>query len=144
MRNAIEHILERSNEQERFNKLLALTLTDCSREALWAEYTFTVKEWSKNPSGGVHGGVISSLFDTAMGITAVGLSGMNVTTTDLSVSFVRPMNGETYTYRAECSHLGKRMLRMTGKAFNAETGELCATAMASFMIIGSMEKPLRV
>lgn len=144
MRKEIEEVIESFQGQERFNKLLGLELLDCSREGLWAEYAFNVEEWCKNPSGGVHGGVICSLFDTSTGITAVGLSEMNVTTTDMSVSFVRPMNGNRYIFRAECSHQGKRMLRLTGKAFDAETGELCATAMASFMVIGSREKPLRV
>lgn len=144
MRKEIEEVIESFQGQERVNKFLKLELLDCSRDELWAEYTFDVEEWCKNPSGGVHGGIICTLFDTATGITAVGISGMNATTTDISVSFVRPMNGNRYIFRAECSHPGKRLLRLTGKAFDAETGQLCATAMASFMVIGSREKPLRV
>lgn len=131
-------------QPERFNYLLGLKLLDCSRTEGFVEYLFEAGEWSRNPSGGVHGGVISSLFDTATGLGAVGLTGMNVTTTDLTVSFLKPFKGTTFIFHIDYTSVGKKMVRGVGKAFDKESGLLCATSMASFMIIGSRDHALRV
>lgn len=131
-------------QPERFNHMLGLTLFDCSREEGFVEMTFTAGEWCRNPSGGVHGGVIASLFDTVTGMGAVGLTGMNVTTTDLTISFLKPFNEAEYLFHVDYTNVGRRMVRGVGKAFERKTGRLCATSMGSFMVIGSREKALQV
>ena len=131
-------------QPERFNHRLGLRLLDCSRKEAFVEMAFTAGQWCRNPGGGVHGGVIASLFDTTTGMGAVGLTGMNVTTTDLSVSFLKPFNNEEYIFHIDYTNVGRRMVRGMGKAFDKETGKLCATAMGSFMVIGSRDKDLQV
>lgn len=128
----------------RFNHMLGLQLLDCSREERWVEMIFEVGEWCKNPSGGVHGGVICSLFDTATGMGAVALTQMNVTTTDLSVSFLKPFTEQQYVFHIDYTNVGRRMVRAMGKAYEKESGKLCATAMGSFMVIGERSTALRV
>lgn len=131
-------------QPERFNYMLGLKLHDCSREEGWVEFLFEAEEWCRNPSGGVHGGVISSLFDTATGMGAVGLTGMNVTTTDLTVSFLKPFNGRRFLFHIDFTNVGRRMVRGVGKAFDRDSGKLCATSMGSFMVIGSRDNALQV
>ena len=141
----MEEIIEKSSQQpERLNAKLDLKMKDCSKEEGYAEFIFEVKEWCKNPYGGVHGGVISAVFDTTMGMGAVGMTKQFVTTTDISVSFLRAMNAETYIFRADYTQVGKRLVRCTGKAIDAETGEVAATAMASFMTLDSKPKGIQV
>ena len=106
-------------QPERFNHMLGLRLLDCSREEKWVEFLFAPDEWCRNPSGGVHGGVISSLFDTATGMGAVGLTGMNVTTTDLTISFLKPFNGAAYVFHIDFTNIGKRMVRGGGQGLRA-------------------------
>jgi len=141
----MEAIIESSALQPaRLNYKLGLELFDCSRQERFVEMTFKAKEWCKNPSGGIHGGVISSLFDTVTGMGAVGLTGMNVTTTDLTVSFLKPFNGEEFLFHVDYTNVGRRMVRGTGRAYDKATGKLCATSMGSFMIIGTRDKALQV
>lgn len=141
----LEALIRSSELQpERVNYRLGLKLLDCSREEGWADFLFVSDEWCKNPSGGVHGGIICSLFDTATGMGAVALTEKNVTTTELSVSFLKPFNGKEFLFHIDFTSVGRRMVRGMGKAFDRETGKLCATSMGSFMVIGERHKALQV
>lgn len=122
-------------EPMRLNRTMNLSLHDCSREEGYAEFNFEVKEWCRNPYGDVHGGATAAIFDASLGISAAALSGKRVTTTDMSVSYLRAMGGERYIFRGEFNQVGRRMIRCSGKAIDADTGKVCATAMASFMVL---------
>ncbi len=133
-----------ARQPERLNYLLGLSYLDCNIEEKWVEMTFEVEEWCKNPSGDVHGGIICSLFDTATGMGAVALTQMNVTTTDLSVSFLKPFSGTEYVFHIDYNNVGRRMVRAIGKAYDRQSGKLCATSMSSFMVIGERSEAMRV
>src|SRR5512133_2294305 len=64
----------------------------------------------RNYFGGTHGGLIATLVDTVCFFPRPFLpSGREVTTTNLSISFVRPSRvGDVLTSRAEVLHLGRR------------------------------------
>lgn len=141
----MEEIIEHSSLQpERLNAKLDLKMKDCSKDEKFAVFIFDVQEWCRNPYGGVHGGIISAVFDTAMGMGAVGMTKKFVTTTDISVSFLRAMNGGQYIIHVDYTQIGKRMVRCMGRAIDAENGEVAATAMASFMTIDSRPKGIQV
>ena len=141
----MEEVIDRSSLQpERLNAKLDLKMKDCSKEEQFAEFIFEVKEWCRNPYGGVHGGIISAVFDTTMGMGAVGMTKQFVTTTDINVSFLRAMNADKYIFRIDYTQVGKRLVRCMGKAIDAETGEVAATAMASFMTLDSKPKGIQV
>lgn len=141
----IESILEDNRQQtERLNCRLNLQLLECSTEERFVEFAFDVKEWCLNPYDGVHGGAICTLFDTGLGMGAVAITQKMVSTTDISVSFLKPMNGNRYIIRADYTQVGRRMVRCTGKAIDAETGVVCATSMASFVLTEDRKKGLQV
>ena len=141
----MEEIIDNSSKQpDRLNAKLNLKLKDCSKEEAYAEFIFDVQEWCRNPYGGVHGGIISAVFDTTMGMGGVGMTKRFVTTTDFSVSFLRPMNGEQYIFRIDYTKIGKTLIRCTGKAIDTATGEVAATAMASFMSLETKPKGIQV
>ncbi len=132
----IQSIIQGNMQQpERLNARLKLRLADCSigEKGKKVSYLYDAEEWGLNPYGGVHGGVICSLFDTGMGIGAVALSGKMVSTADISVSYLKPMNGKQFRFDIEYTNVGKRMIRCIGKAVDTATGVVCATAMASFV-----------
>ena len=79
-----------------------------------------------------------------LGMGAVAITQKMVSTTDISVSFLKPMNGKRYIIRAEYTQIGRRMARSVGKAIDAETGVVCATSMASFVLTESRAKGLQV
>ena len=129
---------------QRLNALLDLKLLDGSREEMWAEYEFEAKDWCRNPYGGVHGGIICSIIDTGMGLTCATYSNKYVSTTDLSVSYLKPMMNSQYRIRVELTQAGSRMIRCIAKVSDAESGMLCATGMGSFITAGDREKGARV
>lgn len=143
----IEDILVKTRVQEdRLNARLNLQLAGCGceEEETFAAFAFDVKEWCLNPYGGVHGGAICSLFDTSMGVGAVALSQKMVSTTDITVSYLKPMNGSRYIFRCTYTQVGRRMIRCMGEARDAESGLLCATAMASFVVTENKLRGLQV
>ena len=129
---------------QRLNALLNLQLLDGSREEMWAEYAFEADEWCRNPYGGVHGGIIASIIDTGMGMTCATFSNKYVSTTDLSISYLKPMMNCRYRIRVELTQVGSRMIRCMARVSDAESGMLCATGMGSFILGGDREKGARV
>lgn len=143
----IEDILVKTRmHEDRLNARLNLQLENCGCEGseTYAAFGFDVKEWCLNPYGGVHGGAICSLFDTSMGVGAVALSQKMVSTTDITVSYLKPMNGKRYIFRTTYTQVGRRMIRCMGEARDADTGLLCATAMASFVVTENKMRGLQV
>ena len=131
-------------QPERMNARLTLQLLDCSREEKWSELEFHAGEWCRNPYGGVHGGMIASIIDTSMGFTSAAYSNKYVSTTDLSVSYLKPMMGERYHIFVEITQAGSRMVRCMAKVKDAETGAICATGMGSFILGNDRSKGARV
>ena len=74
----------------------------------------------------VHGGVIASLLDNAMGVAAMtALPGIDTVTAGLNVHFVAPAKGGLVTAEAEIVHRGRRTLTLTGTVAD-ECGTVCA------------------
>ena len=148
LRYNIERLLARNAEQsDRFNYCLGMEVLDCDTEGPggpWVEYSYVPKTLHQNPYGGVHGGIISSLVDTCGGTGAVALTDKAVTTTDLSVSFLRACNGARYVVRMEYTHVGRKLVSTIAKMIDADTGELCATGMLTYMALEGKPIGLRV
>ena len=124
---------------ERMNQQLGLKLLDCSREELFVDFAFdNDREVWLNPYGGVHGGVICTLFDTCMGYGAAALSNGFVSTTDLSVSYLARMSGDAFNMHIDYNHIGKRLLNATCRFTVPETGKVCAVAQGTFYILGDL------
>lgn len=94
-----------------------------------------LKEHHMNTGGRVHGGVLTSLADTAAGVAvrSVRPEGKLSATTDLSISFIRPPLGETIEAHAEVIHAGKRLFRTEIAVFS--DGKLVAKTTATFMLV---------
>jgi uncharacterized protein (TIGR00369 family) len=103
------------------------------------EATFEVEpaEFHFNPLGTVHGGVISTLLDSALGcaVQTKLANGLAYTTVDLNVSFIRPVTlatGRLYA-RAETVNVGRRVGTARSTLEDAD-GKLYATATCSCLI----------
>lgn len=135
-----EHIIEvleaAKKQPNRMNASLGLILEKCSVEPeVTVEYIYNVKDLHRNPYNWVHGGIISSLMDYAIGAAAVAYTGHLVATTDMATSFVKAMIGDKYRIKGEFTHAGSSRLNGSVKIFDYETGELCATAQVGFAIL---------
>ena len=94
-----------------------------------------LKAHHMNTGGRVHGGVLTSLTDTAAGVAvrSVRPEGKSSATTDLSISFIRPPLGKTIEAHAEVIHAGKRLFRTEICVYSDE--KLVAKTNATFMIV---------
>jgi uncharacterized protein (TIGR00369 family) len=91
-----------------------------------------------NPIGLVHGGLLATLLDSAMGCAVHSRlpAGAGYATTDLHVHLVRPVTQETgkLVCEARVVHLGSRMATAEGRVEGAG-GRLFAHATTTCMII---------
>jgi uncharacterized protein (TIGR00369 family) len=100
-------------------------------------FAFLPAEFHYNPIGSVHGGVLSTLCDSACGCAVQSLlpAGTYYTSLDLSVKFLRPVTADTGRLLCEgtVTHMGGRSAlaeaRLTGP-----DGKLYAHATSSCMV----------
>ncbi len=124
--------------QKRLNALLNLHLKSGLVTDETAVFGFVPEDWCLNHYDGVHGGITASVFDTCMGFTAHAACGALVTTTNLSLDFLRPMTGKSYTVYVEYTHIGRTLISEYARMVDDATGELCAVCTGSYMIIGKV------
>jgi uncharacterized protein (TIGR00369 family) len=94
-----------------------------------------LKPFHLNNGGRVHGGVLTSLADTAAGVAVRSKrpDGKLSATTDLSIAFIRPPTGDRLLATAEVIHAGKRLFR-TEISIHCDE-KLIAKTSATFMIV---------
>lgn len=103
-----------------------------------AVYTMTPSTSHANALLTVHGGVLTTLLDTAMG-SAVFLrlpDHTTYTTLELKVNFIRPvgLDGGTLTCEAQAVHVGKRTATVEGRITDP-TGRLIAHGSCTCLIL---------
>ncbi len=100
-------------------------------------FEFTPAEFHYNPIGTVHGGVLSTLCDSACGCAVQSLlpAGTYYTSLDLSVKFLRPVTSGTGRMRCAgtVAHLGARSALAEARLTDS-AGKLYAHATSSCMI----------
>lgn len=96
-----------------------------------------VQDIHRNYFGGAHGGLIATLVDTVSFFARPLLpSGLEVTTTQLNVTYVRPAAvGDRLVSRCELAHLGRRTASVTVRVTRGD-GALVAHGTVSLMVVG--------
>ncbi len=91
----------------------------------------------QNPLGTVHGGLAATLLDSATGcaVHTTLPAGVGYGTTDLHVTFLRPISADTgaLTCTGTVLHRGRRMATAEGRLTDAD-GRLLATGTATCML----------
>lgn len=92
-----------------------------------------------NPIGSVHGGMLTTLLDSALGCAVHSTleAGVAYTTVDLSVTFLRPVTRETgrLICEADVVHAGRKIATARAQIVDGE-GRLYATATTTCVILG--------
>jgi uncharacterized protein (TIGR00369 family) len=95
-------------------------------------------EHHNNPGGGMHGGVIATLLDSAASgaVQTILEAGETLATLDLTVKFLKPVTARTATLRCEGTIInqGKRIVLAESRLVD-EDDRLYAHATSSVMII---------
>jgi len=101
-------------------------------------FTFETSEQLANPFGTVHGGILATVLDSAMGMAALTAvpDGAATTTVALEVKYVRPVALDAGRLRAEgvVVHAGRRVVTADGRLFTADD-RLVATATTTCLVI---------
>ena len=105
-----------------------------------ARCSLNLKDHHINNGGRVHGGVLTTLADTAAGVAVrtIRPEGKLSATTDLSISFIRPPQGDSLEAIAEVVHAGRRLYRTEISIFSAT--KLVAKSNSTFMIVDAFKK----
>jgi uncharacterized protein (TIGR00369 family) len=109
----------------------------------YAVYELDPGEYHYNPFATVHGGIISTILDTAM--TASVLStlekGVSCSTAEIKVNFIRPVTTNTGTLRCEARpiHIGKRLATAEGK-LKDKKDNLYAHAVSTCLIFKTVKE----
>ena len=109
----------------------------CDFQTGEAVMEYEALEWELNPQSMVHGGIIITGFDTSLGMLCHYYAYPNVlTTVSLSSTFVRPIRmGDTMVFHSKIKSFGRSLVTLEGKVYLKSTGELAATATATFRIL---------
>ncbi|MEU6078737.1 PaaI family thioesterase [Micromonospora sp. NPDC047074] len=104
----------------------------------WVAVELVPQEFHYNPLGTVHGGVISTLLDTAAAcaVHTTLPAGVGYTSLDLNVKFLRPVTIASGTLRCEGTVLqrGRRTALAEAKLFDAQS-RLTAHATSTCLIL---------
>jgi uncharacterized protein (TIGR00369 family) len=97
--------------------------------------TLDVREHHLNLIGILHGGVHTTLLDSAMGIIAMAARpGEDVVTSSMNVHFTSPVRLGKVTVIAEILHTSGKTITTQG-TLKSEDDTLCSVATASFRVI---------
>lgn len=88
-----------------------------------AELEVAVREEFLQARGAVHGGILASLLDTAMG-SAAGSLGVRVVTADLNVSYLRPAVSHRLYVKAQVIYQGDRLYSVEGSVLDHNGSEV--------------------
>ena len=101
-------------------------------------YELPPLEGHTNPFGSVHGGILSTLLDTAMtaAVWSTLGAGKIATTMALNINFIRPatLSGGTLNGEGRAIHVGRRTATAEGRLTDTD-GRLCAHGTATCSII---------
>ncbi len=104
----------------------------------YAVFTFEPEEWHYNPMGSVHGGIISTLADTALGcaVHTTLSAGTGYTSLDLTVKFTRQVTVDSGTVRCEAKVVsrGRRTATAEAKVLDGR-GRVVAHAVTTCMLL---------
>jgi uncharacterized protein (TIGR00369 family) len=115
-----------------YAKLLGLELGEVGRGV--ASIHLEVREDLKQYQGVVHGGAVASLIDTAAAFAVLTQLEINerVTTTDLTIHYLRPANSGRLTATARIVRTGRRLIVLSVEVTNDQE-ILVATAVTGYI-----------
>lgn len=109
----------------------------------FAAFELDPGEYHYNPFSTVHGGVLSTLLDSAMTASVMTTlpKGVACATVEIKVNFIRPVSQETGLIRCEARpiHVGKRLATVDGRITDKE-GRLLAHGVSTCSIFKALGK----
>lgn len=118
-----------------FDDFLKINLSNL--EEGYAELEMTVEEEHLNLIKIVHGGILASIADIAMGIACISCK-KKVVTTEMNISYVRSVGvNSKLIAKASVDNNGNNLMRTSCSVFS-EDGKLLVKAMGTFFVTGAL------
>lgn len=116
-----------------FNHHLGFRVTRLHKDGLTMECH--PRQEMKNILGTLHGGVIASLVDAAIGVAVFShCGGRRATTVNLEVTYLRPIHSGKAVARARLVKIGKSLTSGTCEIRGAD-GKVAAIGVATYMLL---------
>ena len=120
-------------EEDSINRKIMYSIESYDLEKMHITFGYDTKKWMLNPGGTVHGGIICTMFDISMGSSAAAFSGCYPPTVNLSVNYLSPIpNDDKVLVTCRVTKVGTKFVQMLAEAKIRSSGEICATASATF------------
>lgn len=138
MERILNQIIEKSATNSycnmTINEMMKPEFISCSYDFMMLNLKFHVYEWTLNPYGMFHGGLITTACDITMGMLARFFNkGIGVVTVELSINFLRGITSdENCLFCAKLKKNGKRV-KFTACDVYSSKNQLLATATGVFM-----------
>ena len=122
---------------ESIGAMLGLEYVSCNAEAAEGVLSHVVSEAEINIYGTLHGGIITWLMDTTMGIFGRAYTGYEtIVTMDIHVNFLRPVYaGDEVFIKAKVTHAGSKIVNCISEMYVKD--KLAATADSTFFNLNS-------
>lgn len=101
-------LLTKTKANSPFSQILDMDLIEVKKG--YAKTKIPYSEKLQNANGVIHGGVIFSAADTAVGVALVGLVGRNdvLTTIEMKINYLKPFDSGEITAEAKIIHIGSQ------------------------------------
>ena len=131
-KKVVDGYLERKDGH--FDDTMCARFYGCDFEAQSISIEFTTQPWQRNERDGIHGGAIAGMFDTACGVVANFVAENEAATSDMYVSYIRPLElGEHAVLTTTIVRIGRTMIRLRAELFCKESGKLIATSVSNWI-----------
>lgn len=125
----------RALQKNRINKMMNIQLEAFNEESGDLAVSFQVEEWMLNPGDVMHGGMIATAFDMAMGMhTLIFERVKTIVTTNMNIHFIRQIPPEAkLIIHSKLIRNGRQLVNASAEAFIEGKDKVVATAQAEFM-----------
>jgi acyl-CoA thioesterase len=133
----LENCLKEVHKKTNLESFIGLEIVEVAEGKI--VYRAKISDKHCNIYGFVHGGILSSIADIAMGISCMTL-GKRVVTIDMSISYIKNVTqGSIITAVGEVIGNGRTIMRATGEILD-ERQQLLVKSQASYYVTGSFRK----
>lgn len=126
---------ERIRKSGTINAMLQMTLDRLDEEHDSIILRFPIEAWELNPAGTLHGGILSTMVDIAMGCSCyIHSEAFFTPTAQMAVQFIRPVFADEVLYvEGYCDHAGSRLAQARAIVRRAD-GEMVASASGTYVL----------
>ena len=129
-------VKQRQRQEGTINAMMNMELVSFDFDKKEVVLAFPVEQWQLNPAGNMHGGMIATALDIAMGCVAYCSKEVSFTPTiQMAVNFVGSIPyGEVLIVKAIGDHMGSRLSQLRAIATLQSNQKVVATANGSYVM----------